>query len=83
MKYNVYLLLVLNLTELKKNKSALKMSLEPAACEGITKGRWLVFIIIYMKFFIFIDLKAFERRLTEVIACLQPATRRWRCKYHL
>ncbi|VVD03263.1 unnamed protein product [Leptidea sinapis] len=24
------------------------------------------------------DLKAFERRLTEVIACLQPATTRWR-----
>ncbi|XP_030019981.1 nuclear envelope phosphatase-regulatory subunit 1 isoform X1 [Manduca sexta] len=24
------------------------------------------------------DLKAFERRLTEVIACLQPATMRWR-----
>ncbi|XP_071451013.1 nuclear envelope phosphatase-regulatory subunit 1 isoform X1 [Hetaerina americana] len=24
------------------------------------------------------DLKAFERRLTEVIACLQPATIRWR-----
>uniref|UniRef100_A0A1B6C3Z3 Transmembrane protein 188 n=1 Tax=Clastoptera arizonana TaxID=38151 RepID=A0A1B6C3Z3_9HEMI len=24
------------------------------------------------------DLKAFERRLTEVIACLQPSTKRWR-----
>uniref|UniRef100_A0A1B6GLG6 Transmembrane protein 188 n=1 Tax=Cuerna arida TaxID=1464854 RepID=A0A1B6GLG6_9HEMI len=24
------------------------------------------------------DLKAFERRLTEVIACLQPTTSRWR-----
>lgn len=24
------------------------------------------------------DLKAFERRLTEVISCLQPATLRWR-----
>ncbi|KOB69771.1 Uncharacterized protein OBRU01_16355, partial [Operophtera brumata] len=24
------------------------------------------------------DLKAFERRLTEVIGCLQPATMRWR-----
>jgi len=24
------------------------------------------------------DLKAFERRLTEVICCLQPATSRWR-----
>ncbi|XP_014243269.1 nuclear envelope phosphatase-regulatory subunit 1 isoform X2 [Cimex lectularius] len=24
------------------------------------------------------DLKAFERRLTEVIACLQPSTLRWR-----
>uniref|UniRef100_A0A182JD72 Transmembrane protein 188 n=1 Tax=Anopheles atroparvus TaxID=41427 RepID=A0A182JD72_ANOAO len=24
------------------------------------------------------DLKAFERRLTEVIACLQPPTLRWR-----
>lgn len=28
--------------------------------------------------FILSDLKAFERRLTEVIACLQPATIRWR-----
>lgn len=27
------------------------------------------------------DLKAFERRLTEVIARLQPATTRWRSKY--
>lgn len=26
------------------------------------------------------DLKAFERRLTEVIACLQPSTNRWRGK---
>uniref|UniRef100_A0A803SY29 Uncharacterized protein n=1 Tax=Anolis carolinensis TaxID=28377 RepID=A0A803SY29_ANOCA len=26
------------------------------------------------------DLKAFERRLTEYIACLQPATGRWRSK---
>ncbi|KAL1128942.1 hypothetical protein AAG570_013476 [Ranatra chinensis] len=26
----------------------------------------------------FTDLKAFERRLTEVIACLQPSTLRWR-----
>nr|XP_034976546.1 nuclear envelope phosphatase-regulatory subunit 1 isoform X3 [Zootoca vivipara] len=25
-----------------------------------------------------LDLKAFERRLTEYIACLQPATGRWR-----
>lgn len=29
----------------------------------------------------FTDLKAFERRLTEVIACLQPATTRWRSEY--
>ncbi|XP_066148017.1 nuclear envelope phosphatase-regulatory subunit 1-like isoform X1 [Euwallacea fornicatus] len=27
---------------------------------------------------IIIDLKAFERRLTEVIACLHPSTTRWR-----
>ena len=29
------------------------------------------------------DLKAFERRLTEVIASIQPATIRWRSKMHL
>lgn len=29
------------------------------------------------------DLKAFERRLTEVIGCLQPATMRWRSKLQL
>lgn len=28
-----------------------------------------------------LDLKAFERRLTEVIGCLQPATMRWRSEY--
>ncbi|KAK7789012.1 hypothetical protein R5R35_012698 [Gryllus longicercus] len=28
------------------------------------------------------DLKAFERRLTEVIACLQPSTTRWRRAWH-
>lgn len=28
-----------------------------------------------------LDLKAFERRLTEYIACLQPATGRWRSKF--
>lgn len=27
------------------------------------------------------DLKAFERRLTEYVSCLQPATGRWRSKY--
>ncbi|EFB14484.1 hypothetical protein PANDA_002138, partial [Ailuropoda melanoleuca] len=27
------------------------------------------------------DLKAFERRLTEYIHCLQPATGRWRSKF--
>lgn len=27
-----------------------------------------------------IDLKAFERRLTEVISCVHPSTVRWRCK---
>ncbi|XP_030750138.1 nuclear envelope phosphatase-regulatory subunit 1 isoform X1 [Sitophilus oryzae] len=27
---------------------------------------------------ILVDLKAFERRLTEVIACLHPSTTRWR-----
>lgn len=27
-----------------------------------------------------LDLKAFERRLTEYIHCLQPATGRWRSK---
>ncbi|KAG7242571.1 hypothetical protein INR49_020284 [Caranx melampygus] len=29
------------------------------------------------------DLKAFERRLTEYVSCLQPATGRWRSKYLL
>lgn len=29
------------------------------------------------------DLKAFERRLTEYIACLQPATGRWRSKFDI
>lgn len=29
---------------------------------------------------VIVDLKAFERRLTEVIACLHPATTRWRSK---
>nr|XP_015223916.1 PREDICTED: nuclear envelope phosphatase-regulatory subunit 1 [Lepisosteus oculatus] len=27
------------------------------------------------------DLKAFERRLTEYVSCLQPATGRWRSEY--
>lgn len=30
---------------------------------------------------VFADLKAFERRLTEYVSCLQPATGRWRSKY--
>lgn len=32
------------------------------------------------------DLKAFERRLTEYVSCLQPATGRWRsksCRKHM
>lgn len=32
-------------------------------------------------FFISTDLKAFERRLTEVISCVHPSTVRWRSMY--
>nr|CAD7448646.1 unnamed protein product [Timema bartmani] len=35
-------------------------------------------MLVYGVMDIFTDLKAFERRLTEVIACLQPSTNRWR-----
>lgn len=56
------------------------MSLESSsACEG--KGKKLCIHHTKAKtdlFIIILDLKAFERRLTEVIACLQPATIRWR-----
>lgn len=57
------------------------MSLEQTACEGINKVgikaecRQLIDILV--------DLKAFERRLTEVIACLHPSTTRWRSKYYV
>jgi len=36
---------------------------------------------IIINLFYISDLKAFERRLTEVIVRLQPATLRWRCKF--
>lgn len=35
-------------------------------------------LLVTSNFLLFSDLKAFERRLTEVIASLQPATLRWR-----
>lgn len=38
--------------------------------------QWLVFVPLP-------DLKAFERRLTEYVSCLQPATGRWRSRYQL
>ena len=38
-------------------------------------------ILSYSFFTNSVDLKAFERRLTEVIASLQPATGRWRSKF--
>lgn len=38
-------------------------------------------VIITYKIDIVADLKAFERRLTEVIACLHPSTTRWRSNH--
>lgn len=54
------------------------MSMEPAACEG----EWWTNKVIRGNTHIydFPDLKAFERRLTEVIGDLAPATLRWRSK---
>ncbi|XP_031344517.1 nuclear envelope phosphatase-regulatory subunit 1-like isoform X1 [Photinus pyralis] len=53
------------------------MSLEPTACEGKQYETKKTMVITY-KLDVIVDLKAFERRLTEVIACLQPSTTRWR-----
>lgn len=39
------------------------------------------FLPLFHSLTFFLDLKAFERRLTEVIACLQPSTLRYRSKY--
>ncbi|KAK3919816.1 Nuclear envelope phosphatase-regulatory subunit 1 [Frankliniella fusca] len=46
------------------------MSLEQTACEDAMNP---VYCLVLLS-----DLKAFERRLTEVISCLQPSTTRWR-----
>jgi len=35
-------------------------------------------VLLIFALFYYTDLKAFERRLTEVISCLRPATIRWR-----
>lgn len=54
------------------------MSLEPSTCEGkLILPALLIFLKIYFVVLI-LDLKAFERRLTEVLACLQPNCLRWR-----
>lgn len=53
------------------------MSLEQTACEGMIVLKQRMCFVTY-KIDIIADLKAFERRLTEVIACLQPSTTRWR-----
>ncbi|XKL62980.1 hypothetical protein PGB90_005344 [Kerria lacca] len=50
----------------------MSMSVEQTTCEDNVKE----FINLYNYFVT--DLKAFERRLTEVIASVQPTTRRWR-----
>lgn len=55
------------------------MSLEQTACEGSLKIYiYTARIIVTSKLDVIADLKAFERRLTEVIASLQPSTIRWR-----
>lgn len=36
------------------------------------------FLLLFLLFFCLVDLKAFERRLTEVIGYLNPQTKRWR-----
>lgn len=41
--------------------------------------RWLRVTVVPVVFLLS-DLKAFERRLTEYVSCLQPATGRWRSK---
>lgn len=53
--------------------------------EGIVCFRRIIKKLFQLntKIFVLIDLKAFERRLTEVIACVNPATVRWRSKYFL
>jgi hypothetical protein len=55
------------------------MSLESTTCEGIN---WLQVVEndIIKNLRKISDLKAFERRLTEVLACLQPSCLRWRSK---
>lgn len=66
------------------------MSLEPSACEGkyfnypeiyFSCHKWNISFIHFKTLFKILDLKAFERRLTEVIACLNPSTLRWRSKF--
>lgn len=65
------------------------MSLEQTACEGKVKkieltvknGQQKYGLTFFSSFVL--DLKAFERRLTEVIACLQPSTLRWRSELTL
>lgn len=37
-------------------------------------------LLLMQFFYLPADLKAFERRLTEYVSCLQPATGRWRSK---
>lgn len=59
------------------------MSLEPSTCEGNKKilkdnSDFIVFHWFVLILFLILDLKAFERRLTEVLACLQPNCLRWR-----
>lgn len=62
---------------------AMSLSVEQNTCDGkltipsSSEVSSLRIIFIYIS-----DLKAFERRLTEVIASVQPATRRWRSKLH-
>lgn len=59
------------------------MSLEQTACEGtfyvlhLSSSNILRKHTVYARFFL-LDLKAFERRLTEVIQSIQPSTIRWR-----
>ena len=54
------------------------MSLESTTCEG-EKVRKSLNFNENSNFFL-ADLKAFERRLTEVLACLHPSCLRWRSK---
>ncbi len=74
-------------SQIIRNKMQVHNTMDQLVCDGMSRTwcepkmkdqKYLKKSVSLQTFFISIDLKAFERRLMEIVSHQRPATRRWR-----